>query len=141
VEKVKAIIASYESGADVQKAVSLALPSTPGVAEVVGQISGIGALHNLSVQNFSASVDEIPAKTASIGTAALSADQFKPKPPLKVTVRTRFVGTYKDMKEFLQDIETNARIMDVVSLAIAPADKPTVDMYAFDIAIVTYFQP
>ncbi|NCO15499.1 MAG: hypothetical protein GW899_01980, partial [Parcubacteria group bacterium] len=52
----------------------------------------------------------------------------------------RLTGTYDGLKSFLQAVETNISLMDLVSLKIEPATKSAKGNLSYTVNMDTYYQ-
>ena len=58
--------------------------------------------------------------------------------PEVIQINLRLAGTYESFKAFLERIETNIRVMDLVRLSIVPGKSGTT--YSYDVVVHTYYQ-
>jgi Tfp pilus assembly protein PilO len=142
VEKIKKLINDYKGEENIQEVASLVLPSNPDVAGALAQINSLAKVNNLNPQGFSIAVPSLqnitpnlPSKGEQAGIAAMIS-----KPVGLLNIQTRFSGSYGDFKTFLKQLETNIRILDMKSLQMGQAGKPSQDLYSYDITVVTYYQ-
>ena len=54
----------------------------------------------------------------------------------KVTVNLKFVASYNDFLDFMADLESNLRLMDIKSLSFRSDDK---GLYDYDVSFTTYW--
>lgn len=138
VGQVKNLVTLFNSEIDKNQTVSLALPLTPEVAETVGQLHGIAMANNLSADAYQAS--------AMDPQVDLSRNQAPDSPALvaaplgEVKLTAGFRGTYRDIKNFLQNIETNVRIMDMITVGFQSIVWEGQDLYRVDLNITAYYQ-
>jgi septal ring-binding cell division protein DamX len=143
VDQVQKLIEEYQNGSDNEAALSLAFPRGAHASEVVGQLNGILAVNNLTAQSFQVAVEEPPPKQATPANPVPSANtgELTVTPLRKITTDIKLVGTYENLKNFIQNVQTNIRIMDMTKLEIAPALRADQDLYTVTAKIVAYFQP
>lgn len=123
ISNVKTLLSQYESAAQLQETVSLAMPLDEGVAQLFQQLFSISQLSGLTIQSFN--LKTLALKPNNLGT---------------LQVDLRLTGSYGALKTFLKFTETNIRIMDLSNLRIQPAGKSEQDLYRYDLTINTYYQ-
>lgn len=123
ISNVKNLLSQYESAAQLQETVSLAMPLDEGIAELFQQIFTLSQISSLSIQSFN--LKTLALKPNNLGT---------------IQVDLRFVGPYGGLKTFLRSSETNIRVMDLSNLRIQPTGKPEQDFYRYDLTINAYYQ-
>lgn len=138
IKKVKNLIADYGEKGGAQEVLSNALPLTPDVAGAIAQINGIAAANGLITQSFSISV-AADRNVSNISDSGSKAAKLV-NPTGVITIQFRLTGTYEDFKNFVKELETNVRILDVRNLSFQGAAKANQNMYNFDLIVVTYYQ-
>jgi Tfp pilus assembly protein PilO len=136
-EQIQKLLASYESEESARRGLSLALPTTPNIADAVGQLNGLITTNGLVAQTFSLGSDAEPAR--SPGRLTKPTSTLATKPIRAVLIKLRAAGAYDDAKKFLEHVETNIRIMDVKELTIQPDAKDPLQ-YALDLTVAVYNQ-
>lgn len=132
VEKVSALLTRYQSIPKLGEVISVALPADEDVASAFQQIYAIAAASGISIQQFSANTglslgtnDPDNVAVRAVGTAQLN---------------LYLVGSYENFKAFLETLERNMRIMDVVNLRIQSAGRSAPNSLLFNLTINTYYQ-
>lgn len=112
--RVQELLAKYQGSTRIQSTVSFALPNDPNAHFLFYQLLGLVKLKSLKLDSLGLS-QSTPLRSGESGgepTAAL---------PRIGTIQASISvgGSYEDFKQFLQLLETNIRIIDVVSFAVA----------------------
>lgn len=157
VKKVQDLISSYENQAQVQQAVSSALPVQEDVVGAIAQLYGLASQSGLSLQSISVSVTGIqnasavkPAAATASG-ALPSAANFQAslqKPVGSISIQVKLDGQYENLKQFISLLGTNIRIFDVKTLGIQShtlsqgvgQTKTVQQTYNFDVNVMAYYQ-
>lgn len=132
VEKVSSLLTRYQSIPKLGEVISVALPADEDVASAFQQIYTIAAASGITIQQFSANTglslgsdDPDNVAVRSVGTAQLN---------------LYLVGSYENFKAFIETVERNMRIMDVVDLKIQSAGRSAPNSLLFNLTINTYYQ-
>ncbi len=132
VENAKSLLVRYQSIPRLGEIVSSALPDNEDIAGAFQQLYTVAAASGITIQQFSANAGAgivSPGKDAkalrSVGTAQL--DLF-------------LSGTYESFKTFMEAIERNMRIMDVVNVKVQPASRTGGNIFLFNVTVKTYYQ-
>lgn len=141
VASVERLINQYSEGETqrIRDVIERALPVRTDEATALAQVHGILENNNLTVKSVGFSVSRPQAQRAAgrIGTQQASLKKSTGEMKIKV----QFSGRYEDMKEFLKMAETNTRILNVESLSISKGGpKDALDVFNYDVGIVTYYQ-
>ncbi|MBI5401515.1 type 4a pilus biogenesis protein PilO [Candidatus Wolfebacteria bacterium] len=127
-DQIQQLYSNYQNYGDLQKNVSLALPSDPAVAESVFQITKLASVNNLSVQSLDVKkLALIPSKSTvikSLGTLRFS---------------IRLTGGYESLKSYLQGLESNIRLMNVNSLKIEKVGAAS-NLFNYNLEADAYYQ-
>jgi len=137
IDQVRKLIAQYQGVAKLGESLSLALPEDESVSSIMAQINAISQASGLTVQ--SVGINYLPAKPAIIKlTSAKGIGSLK--------LDLKLVGSYSAIKNFLQSMETNIRVMDAQSLKIESVQSSsqskagTQDIFNFTLSVNTYYQ-
>lgn len=137
IDQVRKLIAQYQSVAKLGESLSLALPGDESVSSVMAQINAISQASGLTI--LSVGINYLPAKSAAVKlTSARGIGSLK--------LDLKLAGSYSALKNFLQSMETNIRIMDMQSLKIDPVQSTaqskagTQDLFNFTLSVNTYYQ-
>jgi Tfp pilus assembly protein PilO len=136
VQKFKELLGLYsDQYKALDKTLSGALPSKEEVPTVVNQIQSLSKVSNLALQS-------VTFKYAALKPAPRAGFTLvKPLGTLSVTMQA--AGSYEGMKAFLRALETNIRVMDIVSLKIDPVrrgDATVPNLFLYTIEVSTYYQ-
>ena len=131
IEKVKELLDQYPSLVGPRQRISLALPNEVGYPTLLNQINGLTKAAGLTLQSVSLSLSPFSQ------TAGLPAG---PNAPVMGIIQINFdvSGNYQALKNLLETIETNIRIMDLVSLSINPGSSGA--NYNYHLVVNTYYQ-
>ncbi len=137
IDQVRKLIAQYQGVAKLGESLSLALPEDESVSSIMSQINAISQASGLTIQ--SVGINYLPAKQATVKlTSAKGIGSLK--------LDLKLAGSYSALKNFLQSLETNIRIMDMQSLkiesvqSIAQSKAGTQDLFNFTLSVNTYYQ-
>ena len=117
------------------------IPRTVDNIRLVIELNNIALQHNIPIKNVKASVSGGNKSTQSASTAFQSQSaslQNSISNPTVDTVNVSFSATasYADFTAFLQDIESNLRIMDVTHLTLSANNT---DKYDYSVELKTYW--
>ena len=130
IDQVSNLIAQYQGAAKLEDSLSLALPQEESLPSLIAQLNTFAAISGLGIQ--SVDINYLPAKPSP-----LKLSSAKKVAALRLTMRS--AGTYSGIKQFLQNMEKNIRIMDLAELKME-AVKPGQDLFNYSIIIDTYYQ-
>lgn len=133
VGKVQELISRMKEVSQPQRAAALIVPEEPGVTEALGQLRAITERSQVELSSFSISALPFESSNAPLvrrlGTLGLE---------LSV------IGSYENLKAFLQALETNVRVFNVKSARIVPAraDSPNAPSSRFtaQLSVAVYYQ-
>ena len=126
------LIAEYQSVAGrVADSLLLMLPDEESVSSLLNQLNAISQASGAVIQ--SADVNYLPVRPS---LAKLSF--VKSLGTLKVDIRV--FGSYAGIKQFIQFLERNLRLMNVKNLDLSQAGKPDQDAYNVTLSVETYYQ-
>ncbi len=122
------LLNEYQNAADLRDNLSLVLPREEALPGMVNQIQGIARSTGVTIEGIN--VENLPlthSQTSSI---------VEPVGSFKVTVRLK--GDYGALRSYTQSLETNARIIDVDSMAISGGG--TKGPLTINLVLRTYYQ-
>lgn len=127
------LLKSYNAIADDQKErLDKLLPDNIDNVRLIIDMNNIAKFHGMSLRGVSVVGGEAKAgqqaAEAQSGESLLSADS--------VVISFSVVASYEAFKEFLRDLSTSLRLVDVVSLSIATGEK---NLYTFNLGLKTYW--
>lgn len=131
IQKVKDLIAQYQGTARIQDTVSLTLPTEPEAGSIVSQLQSIAGASGIVLQSLS-----------------LQAQALRPAPDSKkeanslgvVEINANLVGPYEGLKNFLQGVETNIRLMNVSNIRAEILNRNTPNNLSYTVIIDAYYQ-
>lgn len=114
-----------------QDQISLVLPTGENVPQALNQYQTIAQASGLSLQTVALNYLAIKPAASNVNlTKGVGTERFK----LKV------LGSYEAVKTFLQAIETNVRLTDLVSLKISRTAQSGQNLYVTEIVVDSYYQ-
>lgn len=130
--QVQKLLADLQTAPDVQKQVSLILPTSRDVSYLVSQVSGLAEANGLTLSLLSTQVLPVqPAKSKVIKSMGrLQAD-------------VKLTGTYSGFKSFLRQLQSNILLLDVTDVKIdssAVAGRTGPSALTYSISVVSYYQ-
>jgi len=139
VQIAKSIIDQYKSLINVSQTVSLSIPRDPEIQNLLAQVDNITTQSGLTLDN-------INFETAA--TVVLSAKQAKQSTSIVQSYRTMTLtlglsGNYDSLKTWLNAIETNIRVMDVVKISFAGLSteaSKNIGIFNFKVTLNVYYQ-
>ncbi len=141
VKKVQQLISAYNNKIELRNLINLTLPLTIDVSGALTQLAGLVQNDTLGAQSFSmAEEGSSSGEGSGAGAPAQDGAVNLTRPLGKLALQVAFAGSYDNVKNFLEKLESNIRVFDVVSLSIAPSAKSNQDLYKVDLKIVTYYQ-
>ena len=126
VEKVGALIKQYQGAGKFQDVISLSLPQGEEMSSVFNQLQAIAQASGMSIQVFN--VQLLPLKPSREGSLV------RPLGTLRLSLR--LAGGYDAFKAFVAGVETNIRLMDMVSAKIESGGQGL----SYTVVIDTYYQ-
>lgn len=129
VSAVESLIKAYQGAGRLQDIIALSLPSEQEVSSLFNQLQTIAAANGLEVQVFNVQV--LPLKS--------SPDNSLVRPRGTVRVSLRMTGAYESFKNVVAGLETNIRMMDIVSIKIEPVSRGS-NTLAYTVVADTYYQ-
>lgn len=139
VAKLQDTLKKYENDPSVEQAVSAAIPPKQDDAEAAHEITALAVSSGLAVQSVTVLTSSVQAVQAS-QTAANTNNKFVLRPLGVSSFQVKLVGNYAGLRNFLDNIEMNIRIMDVKNITVEELGRPAQDQYLFTITVATYFQ-
>ncbi|HOV88567.1 MAG TPA: type 4a pilus biogenesis protein PilO [Candidatus Paceibacterota bacterium] len=143
VQLAKTIVDQYKNLTDVNQMVSLTMPRTEELYNVLVQLNKISEDSGLIIQSISLQ------KSSTGTTHPTSSTQVLLKTPQQMSLTLSLNGTYEAFKTWLEAIETNIRLMDVTNISLAGTSSlltgretnPTIDFFNYKVTINIYYQP
>lgn len=114
-----------------QEQIFLVLPTSESVPQVLSQYQAIAQASGLSNQSIGVNYLAIKPAASDIGLAkGIGTERFKLK----------LLGSYEAMKIFLEAIETNVRLTDLVSFKMSRASQSGQNLFLNEIVVDSYYQ-
>jgi Tfp pilus assembly protein PilO len=135
----KSIIEQYKNLNDVNQAVSLTMPKTDEIYNIIVQLNKIAESSGMSIEGLS--LKEV------INNNELDDSNNRQnlvKPYRTISINTSLNGSYESFKTWLELVETNIRLMDVKSVSFEgvnlSSDKPINNFFNFNVNLDIYYQ-
>ena len=106
VSQVEALIGQFQSASKLQQTVGLAVPIGPNITQALNQWQAVAQASQASLQGLNIQTGT-PVITGS------KTPQLLVKSLMSIPTDVQIVGSYGSLKQFLNSIETNARVMNV----------------------------
>lgn len=134
IKQIQKILSEYQNISQFAETISSILPPEQNVSQSVNQISGLAKINNLII-NF-LSVQQLAITPSS------KPDLIRGRGVLRLNFA--LTGSYENFRKFVQTMETNISLMDLVSLKIEPKIetglKSVKDNFSYAMAVDTYYQ-
>ena len=136
VDQVSKLISQFQSASKLQQTVGLAIPIGPNITQALNQWQAIAQANQVNMQ----SLNIQPGQPLAGSKSALV------KPLNSIPTDVNVAGNYGSLKQFLNSIETNARIMNVSSfdfksLAQQPGSSSGgTPLYSLQLSVVAFYQ-
>lgn len=134
ISQVQNLLAQYQGSASIQQAVSLALPTKEEAAGIFSQLQALAQANDLTIEVFGVQNQPTKSVNNSRGVTNVVKDLGVVQTLLKIS------GSYNDFKNFLQGVETNIRVMDLVSLKMDKVNHANASFFIYNLVLNTYYQ-
>lgn len=124
------ILNEYQGLTQIQDNISMVLPNKEEVPSIINQLQGLAKINNLDIESLS--LQYPPLKTVPPDSLV------QPLGTVRVTMRLN--GDYRNIRPYLEDIETNIRLIDVYSINIEGGGIPGKTELFYSIVLDTYYQ-
>jgi len=108
VTQVANLISQFQSAAKLQQTVSLAVPIGPSITQALNQWQAVAQASQVGLQSLNIQPGQSPAASKTPSAQSLV------KSLLTIPTKVEATGNYGSLKQFVNAIETNARVMNVV---------------------------
>lgn len=105
---VSGLLEKYQSVSEIEDKLSLSLPVGEKIPEVLTQLQGLSDLNSIKIDSMS--FQYLPIEYAKEKTV------LRPRGALRLSLR--FASKHDNLKRFISSLETNIRLLDIVSLKI-----------------------
>lgn len=130
ITKVNDLLAQYQGKVKIQDTISTTLPFEPGTSFVVAQLAAVASGNGVTLQ-------ELNAQILPLDQPVVKSDGVKGIGRMRVSVK--LLGSYEGFKGFLQGVETNLRLMDLVETKVGAVPKNP-GVLAASLLIDAYYQ-
>jgi len=126
---VQDLLTQYTTLSAPQQTVSRALPTKEDYPTLLNQINALANISELLLDSVTIDPVSFQGKKSFIGTDVPHVQTLQ--------LSLRLVGPYESVKRFIEVVERNFRIMDIVHITVNPGSG---NNYAYDFIINTYYQ-
>jgi Tfp pilus assembly protein PilO len=133
ISRVRDLVAQYQGTARIQDTISLTLPREENSAAITQQLSGIAGATGIIIQSMSLQSQAL--------LPSANGDSEAVKAVGTSEINLRLLGTYEAVKTFIASVETNIRLMDVVSFRAEVPSRASAGPLNYNLVINTYYQP
>jgi len=130
---VRKLLDSYHGEVDFQNAISASFSKNPNISAAIAQLNGLANLSKLSITSITISEKGTAAK-GTAGTASLI------RPINIIGFNIQLIGSYEQLKDFLDKLESNVRLFEISAINIQPLGKSNQNIYSFSLQVETYYQ-
>jgi|YelNatPaOPRAMG01_1025707.scaffolds.fasta_scaffold07553_7 hypothetical protein len=139
-QMAKQIIDQYKNLTNVNQTISLTLPKSEEIYNVITQLNKISQNSGLLLQSISLQRSAPTSQT----TSTTKTESLLNKPQT-ITLTLNLVGTYEAFKTWLEAIETNIRLMDITNInfsgVLSSEKSTTTNIFNYRVTLNTYYQP
>lgn len=132
VAQVQQLIQAFQGFARLQETVSLAMPRDEQTTQILNQLDAIARTAGVTITSFGSSPKAFETSRQPLARRLGT---------LEVSVVVE--GTYENIEQFLQFVETNVRVFSVQRLIFSPrggVEIGTPSSYRISLTVDTYFQ-
>jgi len=132
--RVQKLLSELQNAPNIQKQVSLILPSTKDVSYLASQITGLAEANGLSVSLLSTQL--MPIQPTSNSKVI--------NPVGRIEANVKLTGSYGAFKSFLRQIQSNILLLDVSNIKIdkvsLTGEKNSPATLDYTLSIISYYQ-
>jgi len=133
------LISRYENLGSNLQTINLALPIKSDPATILATLDAMAKKNGLTIGTLTFKEIE-PSSQEKTATSTLNL------PPHTLQVTFDLLGSYESFKNFIKDLESEIRLMDISDLkfqpvAVATKTKSPINYFQFNLTINTYYQP
>ncbi|MDB5238553.1 MAG: hypothetical protein JWM46_823 [Candidatus Kaiserbacteria bacterium] len=107
------------------------LPDHVDNVRLILDMDNLAQKHGMAMQNVSVSASPSSSGQTAVGTISASKQKYD-----SLTIKFTAVGSYDTFRQFLADLQSSLRIVDLVALDLTPAGT---GRYSYDITLRTYW--
>ncbi|MDP3881199.1 MAG: hypothetical protein Q8Q32_03415 [bacterium] len=134
VNEVENLLSTYLSIPQLEEALSVSVPNSEDLASAFNQIHALAREYGLLVQQFGAN-SSLPNQLRN-----LEGEDSPLRNKGVVQIETTLVGSYQSIKSFIEALEINIRIMDIVGVRVRPTAEAGQNSFIATLTINTYYQ-
>lgn len=109
------------------------LPDHVDNIRLILDVDSLATKHGMAIQNVVVSSNQTQStQTSTLGSVSSSKQKYD-----SLTVKFSTQASYETFRQFLNDLETSLRIVDLVSLSITRSDNG--QLYSYDVTLRTYW--
>jgi Tfp pilus assembly protein PilO len=127
-ETVKRLFEQYGGVANLQDTLSLALPTEKDVPSIINQLQGIAKTRGVIMDSLDLQL--LPIRAVSEESA------IRPVGVIRIEVNVQ--GSYEAIKDYIDAIETNVRVMDVQTVLVEGGTEG--EVLSYNLIIYSYYQ-
>jgi Tfp pilus assembly protein PilO len=139
-QMAKQIIDQYKNLTNVNQTISLTLPKSEEIYNVITQLNKISQNSGLLLQSIS-----LQRSAPTSQTTSTTKTESLINKPQTITLTLNLVGTYEAFKTWLEAIETNIRLMDITNInfsgVMSSEKSTTANIFNYRVTLNTYYQP
>ena len=139
-QMAKQIIDQYKNLTNVNQTISLTLPKSEEIYNVITQLNKISQNSGLLLQSIS-----LQRSASTSQTTSTTKTESLLNKPQTITLTLNLVGTYEAFKTWLEAIETNIRLMDITNInfsgVLSSEKSTTANIFNYRVTLNTYYQP
>lgn len=128
VEAATELLVQYQSIANLQENLALALPTEERIPDILNQLQGIAKASGVLIESVDLQILPIRSKNQNA--------VIEPVGTIEARLTAR--GTYESIKLYVDSIGTNIRVMDVDTLRVEGGTEG--DVLTYDIVVKSYYQ-
>ena len=107
------------------------LPDHVDNVRLILDMDNLAQKHGMAMQNVAVSANPSQSAQTAVGTISAAKQKYD-----SLTITFTVVGSYDTFRQFLADLQSSLRIVDLVSLELTPAAS---GRYSYSLALRTYW--
>lgn len=133
VEKIRELLARFESIPGLESTLSNVVPNDEAVSALFNEVYSIASRSGLRVDDFSSNTALALAPNRDSNSAAL-------RNLGTMQVETTLIGSYESIRAFIEALERDVRIMDINEVSIESAADPGSNLFTVRLQLKAYYQ-
>ena len=110
------------------------LPDHVDNVRLILDMDNLAQKHGMALQNVSVSAAPNVSGQTAVGTISAAKQKYD-----SLTIKFTTVGSYDTFRQFLSDLQSSLRIVDLVALDLTPVSMVGGGQYSYDITLRTYW--